>query len=79
MSLAQPAITTSAHVLEFINVYSMQIQSKSGVFKPRTLMSLHASIALNFESTCYSPASKYLEWSAAMTEEFNMLLFKMTH
>jgi len=51
----------------------MQTHAKSGVSKPRQLLSLNA-LCTESEPTFFSQANKDKNWQMAMAEEFNALV-----
>ncbi|CAH9145564.1 unnamed protein product [Cuscuta epithymum] len=55
----------------------MQTRSKSGIFKPKTIFSLHTDV-IGTDPSCFSEANKNLKWREAMAEEFNALITNRT-
>lgn len=63
-----------------LNVHPMQTHSKYGISKKNIFLSTKHSPSLptheyyhNSEPICYTEASKFAEWRAAMSDEFNAL------
>jgi len=55
----------------------MQTRSKSGIFKPKRLLSLFVALA-EFEPTSFTQASKFPHWRTAIAEEYNALMANHT-
>lgn len=55
------------------NVHHIRTRSKSGIVKPKTIMSLGTSVS-DLDPTCYSQAAKFPHKQATMADEFNALM-----